>query len=72
AFPYRLLWGERAVSSVAYLTRRDGEDFMAVAARIGLKASVERFALADANLALERLRTGALEGAAAVLETPRD
>jgi len=71
AFPYRLLWGERSVSSVANLTRRDGEEFMALATRIGLKASVECFALADANLALERLRTGALEGAA-VLEMPRD
>jgi alcohol dehydrogenase, propanol-preferring len=71
AFPYRLLWGERSISSVANLTRRDGEEFMALAARIGLTASVERFALADANLALERLRSGALRGAA-VLELARD
>lgn len=67
AFPYRLLWGERQVSSVANLTRRDGEDFMQLAARLGLKAQVERFALADANRALERLRSGAVTGAA-VLE----
>jgi alcohol dehydrogenase, propanol-preferring len=71
AFPYRLLWGERSVSSVANLTRRDGEEFMALAARLQLTASVERFGLADANVALERLRTGALKGAA-VLEMPRD
>jgi alcohol dehydrogenase, propanol-preferring len=71
AFPYRLLWGERSVSSVANLTRRDGEEFMALARGIGLTASVECFGLADANLALERLRTGALEGAA-VLEMPSD
>ena len=70
AFPYRLLWGERSVSSVANLTRKDGEDFMALAARLQLTASVERFALTDANLALERLRTGAVQGAA-VLEMPR-
>lgn len=69
AFPYRLLWGERRVSSIANLTRRDGEEFMALAARLKLKAHVERFALGDANLALERLRSGALTGAA-VLEMP--
>jgi propanol-preferring alcohol dehydrogenase len=69
AFPYRLLWGERSVSSVANLTRADGEEFLALATRIGLTATVQRFALTDANLALERLRSGALEGAA-VLELP--
>jgi alcohol dehydrogenase, propanol-preferring len=70
AFPYRLLWGERSVSSVANLTRRDGEEFMALATRIGLTATVEPFALREANLALERLRSGALKGAA-VLELAR-
>jgi alcohol dehydrogenase, propanol-preferring len=69
AFPYRLLWGERSVSSVANLTRADGREFLALAARLRLKATVQRFALKDANLALERLRGGALEGAA-VLELP--
>jgi len=69
SFPYRLLWGERSVSSVANLTRADGEEFLALATRIGLTATVQRFALTDANLALERLRSGALEGAA-VLELP--
>ena len=69
SFPYRLLWGERTVSSVANLTRADGEAFLSLATRLGLHATVERFALADANLALERLRAGALEGAA-VLEMP--
>ena len=68
-FPYRLLWGERSVASVANLTRADGEQFLALAQRIGLTATVERFALADANLALQRVRGGALEGAA-VLELP--
>jgi alcohol dehydrogenase, propanol-preferring len=70
AFPYRLLWGERSVASVANLTRADGEAFLALAARLGLKATVERFALEEANLALGRLRSGALKGAA-VLELPR-
>jgi alcohol dehydrogenase, propanol-preferring len=69
AFPYRLLWGERSVASVANLTRADGEAFIGLAARLGLTATVERFALADANTALERLRSGALQGAA-VLEMP--
>ncbi|HUL45792.1 MAG TPA: zinc-dependent alcohol dehydrogenase family protein [Steroidobacteraceae bacterium] len=69
AFPYRLLWGERQVSSVANLTRRDGEEFMALTRRLRLASRVERFALADANLALERLRSGAVTGAA-VLEMP--
>jgi propanol-preferring alcohol dehydrogenase len=69
AFPYRLLWGERQLSSVANLTRRDGEEFMALTRRLRLASRVERFALGDANLALERLRSGAITGAA-VLEMP--
>ena len=68
-FPYHLLWGERSVASVANLTRADGEEFIRLAARLGLAATVERFALEDANRALERLRSGALKGAA-VLEMP--
>ena len=68
-FPYRLLWGERSVASVANLTRADGEAFIPLATRLGLTATVERFALGDANTALERLRSGALQGAA-VLEMP--
>jgi len=69
AFPYRLLWGERSVSSIANLTRADGEEFMALAERLGLRATVQRFALGEANRALECLRSGALAGAA-VLEMP--
>jgi propanol-preferring alcohol dehydrogenase len=68
-FPYRLLWGERSVSSVANLTRADGEQFLTLAARLDLRATVQGFALADANLALQQLRSGALQGAA-VLEMP--
>ncbi|MBV8911129.1 MAG: zinc-dependent alcohol dehydrogenase family protein [Gammaproteobacteria bacterium] len=63
-FPYRLLWGERTLSSVANLTRADGEAFLAIAARLALKPTVERFALDEANRALERLRDGELTGAA--------
>jgi alcohol dehydrogenase, propanol-preferring len=69
SFPYRLLWGERSVASVANLTRADGEAFIPLATRLGLAPSVERFALADANSALQRLRSGAVQGAA-VLEMP--
>jgi propanol-preferring alcohol dehydrogenase len=69
AFPYRLLWGERSLASVANLTRADGEAFIPLATRLGLNATVERFALEDANRALERLRSGAFQGAA-VLEMP--
>lgn len=64
SFPYRLLWGERSVSSVANLTRADGEEFMRIAAKVDLSPEVEIFALPEANEALERLRTGKLQGAA--------
>ena len=71
AFPYHLLWGERSVASVANLTRADGEAFIPLATRLGLAATVEPFALAEANTALEQLRSGAVQGAA-VLEMPRN
>jgi propanol-preferring alcohol dehydrogenase len=67
AFPYRLLWGERSISSVANLTRADGAGFMRLAAEIDLRPAVEPFALADANAALERLRAGRLRGAAVLV-----
>jgi alcohol dehydrogenase, propanol-preferring len=70
SFPYRLLWGERTLCSVANLTRADGEAFLAIAARLALKPTVECFPLHEANRALERLRNGALTGAA-VLAIPR-
>jgi alcohol dehydrogenase, propanol-preferring len=67
AMPYSLLWGERSIRSVANLTRRDGVEFLALAGRIPVQTQVETFALADANDALGRLRTGALTGAAVLL-----
>ncbi len=67
AFPYRLLWGERQVRSVANLTRSDGEEFMRLAGRLALRATVERFPLEAANEALSRLRTGTLQGAAVLV-----
>jgi propanol-preferring alcohol dehydrogenase len=69
-FPYELLWGERSVSSVANLTRADGEEFLALARQLGLRATVQRFPLTDANVALERLRKGALQGAAVLVAAP--
>jgi alcohol dehydrogenase, propanol-preferring len=67
SFPYALLWGERCVRSVANLTRRDGEEFLALAPRVPVRAEVETFGLADANEALTRLRTGRIRGAAVLL-----
>ena len=67
AFPYRLLWGERLVRSVANLTRADGEAFMALAARTPLDARPVPYALERANEALADLRRGAFDGAAVLL-----
>jgi propanol-preferring alcohol dehydrogenase len=67
SFPYEILWEERVLRSVANLTRRDGEEFMALAPRAGVRTEIERFPLADANTALDRLRSGGIRGAA-VLE----
>jgi propanol-preferring alcohol dehydrogenase len=64
SFPYDWLWGERVVRSVANLTRRDGEEFLGLADRLTIRTHTERFALADANTALARLRDGRLQGAA--------
>ncbi|HWN39826.1 MAG TPA: zinc-binding alcohol dehydrogenase family protein, partial [Gammaproteobacteria bacterium] len=66
-FPYRLLWGERSVASVANLTRDDGRDFMRLAATLKLEPSVEVMPLTAANDALARLRGGKLEGAAVLV-----
>ena len=67
SFPYALLWGERTVRSVANLTRRDGMQFLDLAARIPIRTQVERFPLLQANLALSRLRSGQLSGAAVLI-----
>ncbi len=67
AFPYRLLWEERIVRSVANLTRRDAEEFLALAPKAGVKTEIETFPLAQANAALARLRGGQLRGAAVLV-----
>lgn len=66
-FAYQLLWGEREIVSVANLTRRDAHEFLELAARVPVTASVRPYALADANRALADLRHGQLEGAAVLL-----
>ncbi len=64
AFPYELLWGERVVRSVANLTRKDGDEFLSLAARAGVKSHGRPYPLERANEALDDLRSGRLEGAA--------
>jgi propanol-preferring alcohol dehydrogenase len=63
AFPYRILWEERVVRSVANLTRRDAEEFLALAPEVPVETRVTTYPLADANRALADLRSGRLEGA---------
>jgi alcohol dehydrogenase, propanol-preferring len=67
AFPYRLLWEERQVVSVANLTRGDAREFLAIAPRAGVKTEVRRYPLEAANTALADLRSGQLQGAAVVV-----
>jgi propanol-preferring alcohol dehydrogenase len=66
-FPYRLLWQEREIVSVANLTRRDGVDFLRVAREAGIKTEVVRYSLDRANEALDDLRAGRLTGAAVLV-----
>lgn len=63
AFPYADLWEERQILSVANLTRQDGTEFLALAARVPVRTSVEALPLSQANAALDRLRAGEVEGA---------
>jgi len=63
AFPYELLWEERMIRSVANLTRADGDEFLALAPEVPVRTAVSAFELAQANEALEALRSGAVEGA---------
>ena len=67
SFPYSDLWGEKAIMSVANLTRADGTEFLAAADSSGITPIVERFPLTDANEVLEKLRDGHLKGAAVLV-----
>ena len=67
AFPYRLLWEERMVRSVANLTRADAEEFLALASTAGVSTATVAYPLREANRALADLRNGALQGAAVLV-----
>jgi propanol-preferring alcohol dehydrogenase len=67
SFPYADLWGERAILSVANLTRADGLEFLPLAAQLGIKTETRVFPLAEANEALDLLRGGSIEGAAVIV-----
>jgi propanol-preferring alcohol dehydrogenase len=67
SFPYVDLWNERVITSVANLTRRDGEEFLKLAPRVPVKTKIETFPLEDANTALEKFRSGQLDGTAVLV-----
>ena len=67
SFPYRDLWHERTITSVANLTRSDGEEFLELAARIPIRTETQTFPLEQANEALDGLRNGKLRGAAVLV-----
>ena len=67
SFPYEILWGERIVRSVANLTRRDGEEFLALAPEVPVRTEVVPFPLQRANEALDALREGKISGAAVIV-----
>ena len=67
SFPYADLWEERIITSVANLTRRDGEEFLDIAPRVPVKTKTETFPLEQANTALDRFRAGELNGTAVLL-----
>ena len=72
AFPYDILWGERRIVSVANLTRRDGDEFLALAPQVPVRTQVTQYPLQQANQALAALREGRLKGAAVLVPTEDD
>jgi len=66
-FPYSSLWGERQIRSVANLTRADAEEFLALAPQVPVRTHTQAFPLTEANIALEKLRSGELSGAAVLV-----
>ncbi len=72
SFPYEILWEERSICSVANLTRRDGDEFLALAPKVPVRTEVQTFPLEEANEALKQLRLGEIHGAAVlVMETAK-
>src|ERR1700736_3493570 len=71
SFPYVDLWGERMITSVANLTRRDAEEFLEIAPRLPVKTKTETFPLEEANAALEKFRAGEVHGTAVLVISDR-
>ncbi len=67
SFPYRLLWEERQIVSVANLTRQDATEFFSIAPKVGIKTQTRAYPLRQANEALSDLRAGRVEGAAVLV-----
>jgi len=67
SFPYRLLWEERSIRSVANLTRRDGAEMLAISPRVPVRTEVQQFRLEQAKEALDSLRSGDIQGAAVLV-----
>jgi propanol-preferring alcohol dehydrogenase len=67
SFPYEILWEERTICSIANLTRRDGEEFLALAPKVPVRTETQTFSLSQANEALDALRHGRLSGAAVLV-----
>jgi propanol-preferring alcohol dehydrogenase len=66
SMPYSLIWGERVIRSVANLTRKDGEEFLAIAPKVPIRTEVNIYNLSDVNTALDDLRNGRFNGAAVI------
>ncbi|MCK4720745.1 alcohol dehydrogenase, partial [bacterium] len=66
-FPYKIIWGERSIKSVANLTRQDGEEFLKIAPEVPVKSLVNPYPLEKVNEALDDLRNGRFNGAAVIV-----
>ena len=66
-FSFEILLEERSICSVANLTRRDGEEFLALAPKVPVHTKVQTFPLEEANVALNQLRSGKIQGAAVLV-----
>jgi alcohol dehydrogenase, propanol-preferring len=67
SFPYSLLWGERSILSVANLTRADARSFLSLAPKVPVRTETQSFWMSNANEALDRLRSGRIQGAAVLV-----
>jgi propanol-preferring alcohol dehydrogenase len=67
SFPYKILWEEKSVRSVANLTRKDGEEFLKIASMVSVRTEIKTYQLHQANEALNDLRNGNIQGAAVLI-----